>query len=139
MEENLTFASIIKIDDLNNVKFKELIKESLDLWSSKYLLIIKTKTINSLKLTFYPIQNEEIFKITIFEEKFTEKQINDIVGIIKDLNIIHASGLTSKGDKFFYECYLDLYKKNFDKALKNLKAITRNLKIEVIGLKTEKK
>ncbi|TFF93445.1 MAG: hypothetical protein EU543_03610, partial [Promethearchaeota archaeon] len=94
MEENLTFASIIKIDDLNNIKFKELIKESLDLWSSKYLLIIKTKTINSLKLTFYPVQNEEIFKITIFEENFTEKQINDIVGIIRDLNIIHASGLT---------------------------------------------
>lgn len=144
MKSNLTNAKILRKNDIQNTNISDLLKTPLKSWpNSKYILVIKSQTSKCLKLTLYPIKKNRISKITIFEEKFTHNQVIKIANIIKDLNIIHSSGLTSKEDKFFYECYLDFNlqktkgfnKTNFENSLEKLKEITKNIKFEEIYLK----
>jgi len=146
MKHGLTIANIFKRKHIENTRVSDLLKEDLRSWeNSEYILIIKSQTSNCLKLTFYPVKNKIITKITIFGQKFTNNQINKIIEIIKDLNIIHTSGLTAKEDKFFYELYLDLnlseaedfYNKNFEKSLKKLKESEKNIRIEEIKINKE--
>ncbi|TXT61891.1 MAG: hypothetical protein BAJALOKI3v1_730016 [Promethearchaeota archaeon] len=143
MTEELTIAQVLELENLKNFKITNLLKEELKLMDdSKYILVIKLRAPNCIKLTLYPVSNKKIAKLTISGERFTSKQINEIIKIVKDLNIIHTSGLTSKDEKFFYECYLDLnldkaedfYVKNFKKSIRKLRDLRKNIKIEEIGI-----
>jgi hypothetical protein len=143
MTEDLTIAQVLELENLKNLKITNFLEDELKLMKdSKYILIIKLRAPNCIKLTLYPVRNKKIAKLTISGEEFTSKQINEIIKIVKNLNIIHTSGLTSKDEKFFYECYLDLnldkaedfYVKNFEKSIKKLRKLRKNITIEEIGI-----
>ncbi len=143
MKKNLTEGNIFDRNDILNVRLNGYIIEDEKLINSKYILVIKSKTPECLRLTIYPIANDRITKIIIKEEDISKAQIDALVDILKDFNILHTSGLTSRGSKLIFECYLDYYEifetnkcitTKSKIPLDKLKKLIKNIKIEEISL-----
>lgn len=115
----------------------------LDILGSKevpYLLVVKSATIECIRLTIYPIENEKIIKISLSGTDTIENFIEIVSKILQEFKVLHTSGLLKKGDHFYYECYLNLNKsdvkyKDLIASIDKIRYIFKEIKIEEIGLK----
>ncbi|MBY9005757.1 MAG: hypothetical protein KGD63_03280 [Candidatus Lokiarchaeota archaeon] len=140
--KNLTEAAILERENLSKIILNDFISDNNDSIKSKYLLVIKSRTSDCLKLTIYPLNNNRIIKITLREEKISNENVNILINILKNLNVLHTSGLTSKGSNLFYECYLNYDLLEIEDqslgiigiSINKLKDLIKNIKIEEITL-----
>ncbi|MFX1574453.1 MAG: hypothetical protein ACFFB0_17065 [Promethearchaeota archaeon] len=105
----------------------------------KYLLIIHSITEESLRLTIYPINRQNIIKITLFGGSLSSKIFKRVTKILQKFQVIHTSGFLKIKKNFFFECYLNLSlseekSKDLKASLDNIKNIFKEIKIEEIGL-----
>ncbi|TFG16481.1 MAG: hypothetical protein EU531_06365 [Promethearchaeota archaeon] len=106
---------------------------------SSYILIVRLLTKTYAKLTIYPLNKDRILKIIFIGFDIKNIKIEETIKELRNFKIIHASGLTTLGNKSYYECYLDLslgdedykdLKRNLDK----IKNIFEDIKIVEIYL-----
>lgn len=124
---------ILKVSFLNLLGLKE----------DPYLLVVKSATIECIRLTIYPIEKEKIVKITLTGTDTTENFLDVFSKIFQDFKVLHSSGLLKKGECFYYECYLNLNKsdvkyKDLIASIDKNRYIFKEIKIEEIGLKKHK-
>ena len=142
MKINLTNANIYDLNDISKLNFKDYIFNFQELNNFKYLLIIQSKTPECIKLTIYPINKKRITKIIISGEQIPKNDIEKLINTLKSFRILHTSGLTTKDNKLFYECYingslLETEDPNiavFIESIEKLKKIIKNIRIEEISL-----
>jgi len=142
MKISLTNANIYDLNDISKVKLKDYIINYQDLSTFKYLLIIQSKTSECIKLTIYPINKKIITKVIISGEQIPKNDIEKLINTLKSFRILHTSGLTTKDNKLFYECYINrsLMEKEdpnltgFTESIEKLKKIIKNIRIEEISL-----
>ena len=136
----LTDAFIKKKEDFLNL-FPNLLKNTEGTFKdSSYILIVRLLTKIFAKLTIYPLNRSKILKLIFIGFDFQDIMIEETIKKLKEFNIIHTSGLTSLGDKSYYECYLDLSfidkdYKDLQSVLDKIKNIFEDIRIEEINLK----
>jgi hypothetical protein len=121
---------ILKVSFLN-------IKDSKE---NPYLLVVKSASIECIRLTIYPIEKEKIIKISFSGTDTIENFLDSLSKILQGFKVLHTSGLLKKGDHFYYECYLNLNKsdvkyKDLIVSIDKIRYIFKEIKIEEIGLK----
>jgi len=121
---------ILKVSFLNIKEPKE----------DPYLLVVKSASIECIRLTIYPIEKEKIIKISFSGTDTTENFLDRLSKILQSFKLLHTSGLLKKGDHFYYECYLNLNKsdvkyKDLIVSIDKIRYIFKEIKIEEIGLK----
>ncbi|UCD01065.1 MAG: hypothetical protein JSV23_09290 [Promethearchaeota archaeon] len=136
---NLTKAHIQRINDV----FKNTIEISLlnikDLEDYPFLLIIQSIIENSIKLSIYPLKKDKIIKLTFSGFNFSIDTFDEISKTLKNIQIIHTSGVLLIAKQLFYECYLNLSLAEIEamelkKTLEKIKNIFKEIKIEEIAL-----
>jgi hypothetical protein len=104
----LTDAFIKKREEFLTL-FPDLLKNAkVRFKDSSYVLIVRLITKIFAKLTIYPLNKSKILKLIFNGFDIQNTLIEETIKELKDFKIIHASGLTSLGDKSYFECYLDL-------------------------------
>lgn len=121
---------ILKVSFLNILGSKE----------DPYLLIVKSATIECIRLTIYPIDREKIIKIILSGTDTTDKFLEILSKILQEFKVLHTSGLLKKGEHLYYECYLNLNKsdvkyKDLIASIDKIRYIFKEIKIEEIGLR----
>jgi hypothetical protein len=91
-----------------------------------YILIIRLLSKKFAKLTIYPINRDKILKVIFTGFSIQSKVMEELIKKLKSFGIIHTSGITSIGDKLYYECYLDLSLN--DTIYKDLKNVLDKIK-----------
>lgn len=142
MKKSLTDANIYDVINISSLKLEDLVSDYDNLNKFKYLLIIKSKTSECLRLTIYPINKDKITKITISGEKLSNKDVERLINTLRTFQILHTSGLINKDNKLFYECYLNnalletenLSSEEIEESIKQLKELINDIRIEEITL-----
>ena len=121
---------ILKVSFLNILGSKE----------EPYLLIVKSATIECIRLTIYPIDREKIIKIILSGTDTTDNFPEILSKILQEFKVLHTSGLLKKGEHLYYECYLNLNKsddkyKDLITSIDKIRYIFKEVKIEEIGLR----
>ncbi len=73
-----------------------------------HAFIVESTTEKCMKMTMYPQNTTDIIKLTIQIQDGEDTIIKEFPQILKDYDIIHASGLLKIGEVLVYECYLHL-------------------------------
>ena len=104
------------------------------------LLVIESIFHDCMKITIYPIESDEIVKITFTGSDLSDNSITDLLSILHNYKIIHTSGLIIKDEEFYYECYLNLSHKTKDLkgSLDKIRNIFKEITIDTIELKIAK-
>ncbi|MEJ2293723.1 MAG: hypothetical protein P8Y23_03050 [Candidatus Lokiarchaeota archaeon] len=105
-----------------------------------YILIVQLLTKTFAKLTIYPLNRDRVLKIIFRGFDIQNKNVEIFINQLKNFGIIHTSGITILGKKFYYECYLEKWFDDEDyKDLKNvldkIKNVFEDIKIEEIYIK----
>jgi len=92
------YDELLRLDLLNNNIFKK----------HQFILIIQANTREFSRFMIYPINVDKILKITVSSLKENVEELNLISSILKNVKIIHNSGLTVRNNLFIIEIYLKL-------------------------------
>ncbi|MFX1276006.1 MAG: hypothetical protein ACFFAT_13245 [Promethearchaeota archaeon] len=106
----------------------------------RYLLIIKSFTDKSIRITLYPLKNKDVIKLNIQDSDMFEDIFYKLTDFLKNYEIIHNSGLIEFNNYFIFECYLKLDLESpeinqIEKFLDNIKNSTTLFSIEKIKFK----
>ena len=123
---NLTKAHIESIKHFKKSKFSIPILDIKDLDEYPFLLIIQSVIENNIKLTIYPLNVDKVSKISLTGFNLSNEVFEDLSKFLRDFQIIHSSGVILIGNKFYYECYLDI--SDAEEKSKNLKASFNKIK-----------
>lgn len=107
MDSNLTEAYIKPKEGKDEFKFFISKNKISNFDRCPFFLIIQSYTDKYIRITIYPITKSKILKISFLGKKILKNTFDQFLNLIKTFDIIHTSGLISKGDKIFYECYLN--------------------------------
>jgi len=140
---NLTRAHIQELNIITNAILKVSLLDIKNIETYPYLLIIQSTIENSIKLSIYPLKRNKIIKVTFSGFNFSNKNIDNITGILQKFQIIHTSGALVINKQLFYECYLnlsinDIKFVDLKASLDKIKNIFKEVIIEEIGLKKSK-
>ncbi len=140
MISRITNAYIQHISEFPKTVLNISLNELKILENCKYLLVIHSITEESLRLTIYPINRQNIIKITLFGGNLSNKIFKKVTKILQKFQVIHTSGFLKIKKHLFFECYLNLSlseekSKDLKASLDNIKNIFKEIKIEEIGLK----
>lgn len=137
---NITDAYIQHVSDTSKIPLNNLFLDFKNLQHYPYLLIVRLKTEEFIKLTIYPIKKEKITKVSLRGANLSDTLIEQLTRILQEFHVIHTSGFLLIKNQLFYECYLNLSlseKKYIDlkASLHKIKNIFKEIRIEEIGLK----
>ncbi|MHA2282329.1 MAG: hypothetical protein ACXAC5_15915 [Promethearchaeota archaeon] len=140
---NITNAYIQQINEFTYTNLKIPTASFKSLNDYEYLLIVQSFIENSIKLAIYPINKDKIIKVSLCSLKLSKKILKEISKILQQFQVIHTSGFLKIENQLLFECYLNLRfsdKKSEDlkTSLQKLKNIFKIVKIEEIGLNTQK-
>jgi len=140
--KDLTTAYIQRNKDPGDITCNISVSEVKSFKDNPNILVIQSVTESCTRLTIYPIERDEIVKISLSGSNISDKSITDFSNILQNYEILHSSGLLIKAEELYYECYLKLslsdnkikdLKTSLDEFSKIFKAITIE-KIEKIGI-----
>jgi len=136
----LTDAIIKKKEDFLSLFPTLFINKKGKFRETSFILIVRLLTKTFAKLTIYPLNKNKILKIIFIGFDIQNKLVEEAIKKLKIFSIIHTSGLTTLGDKSYYECYLDLSLtdedyKDLKSVLDTIKNIFEDIKIVEIYLK----
>lgn len=139
MISRITNAYIQQLSDFPKTVLNLSLNELKILENCKYLLIIHSITEEFLRLTIYPINRQNIIKVTLLGGTLSSKIFIRVTKILQKFQVIHTSGFLKIKKHFFFECYLNLSlseekSKDLKTSLDNIKNIFKEIKIEEIGL-----
>jgi len=135
-----TNAQIKKIKKSLLRKFSLSYSEAQRFHSFDYLLIIKSLSKISIRITLYPLKTRNVLKLTINAPNDHDEMFLKISEFLKNYEIIHASGLIEINTNLLLECYikgrLNTQELNqLDDFLDNIKTSKTFLNIEKIKFK----
>ncbi len=130
----LTEANIQKITSLNHKILKVPLSHFKQLDEYPYILVIKSITVDFIKITLYPLKKKRIIKISIRGKNVPKEEVLLILNKLQSYEIVHSSGLCyDSNNQLLYECYLNIdfstsnvnilqkllnqYEKNFESIL----------------------
>ena len=136
----LTEAYVQRNKGLPKTTLKISLLDIKDPTKYPFLLIVQSTIEKSIKLSIYPLKNEDIVKVTFSGFNFSNDIFDEISKILQNYQVIHTSGVILIEKQLFYECYLNLSlgetKTNeLNVSLNKIKNIFKEIKIEEIGLK----
>ena len=142
-KDSTTNAQIKKIKKSLLRKFSLTHSEVQKFQSFNYLLIIKSLTNKSIRITIYPLENRDVLKLAIKAPNDHEKMFLKISEFLKNYEIIHASGLIEINKNLLLECYIkgrlnSQELNHLDVFLNNIKTSNTFLNIEKIKFKRKK-
>ena len=101
-----TNAQIKKIKKSLLRKFSLSYSEAQRFQSFDYLLIIKSLSKISIRITLYPLKTRNVLKLTINAPNDHDEMFLKISEFLKNYEIIHASGLIEINTNLLLECYI---------------------------------
>lgn len=119
-KKELTTASIRRIDDPGNITCNISVSDVKAFTENPNILIIQSITQGCTRLTIYPVDKDDILKISLSGSNISEQSITDLSNILQNYEMIHTSGLLIKAEELYYECYLNLSES--DDKTKDLKS-----------------
>ncbi|TFF98872.1 MAG: hypothetical protein EU547_00235 [Promethearchaeota archaeon] len=139
MEKKITDGKVINLKDVPKKSYLgNFLFHYRDLDLFKYILIIESLSPRCLKLSIYPINEENVAKFTFYgrniphEEKSSEEKISQIIKLLSQFKVIHTSGLIIKKEKTFFECYLNINLSNIKNSIiHRIKRFANSLNLEV--------
>lgn len=135
-KDTTTNAQIKKIKKSLLRKFSLTNYEAQRFQSFNYLLIIKSLTKKSIRITLYPLENRDVLKLTIKAPNDHENMFLKVSEFLKLYEIIHAPGLIEINSNFLLECYI---KGRFNtQELNHLYVFLENIKTPNTFLNIEK-
>jgi len=138
-DKTLTDALIKKKDELLVIFQNFFMTVKGKFKDSSYILIIRLLTKTFAKITIYPLNKDKVLKIMFIGFDIQDTKVEETIKELRNFKMIHTSGLTTLGNKSYYECYLDVslgdedykdLKRNLDK----IKNIFEDIKIVEIYL-----
>ena len=138
-KDRLTDAIIKQNTESFELNLAQSISELKDSHLYPYILVIRSNTETYVKITIYPIKNENIIKLTLKGINVLYDDIEILSKRLQKFNIIHTTGLVSKSKNVIYECYLDIRKIDskyieLEESLEKIKNIFKDIKIEEVSL-----
>ena len=139
----LTNAYIQNNEDSTNINLNFSSSGKKNLKKYPYLLVIQSIQEDFIRLTIYPVKIKNLIKVSLCGLKISDETNMISLSLAKTLQnfeIIHTSGLLKKGNKLYFECYLnlslsDVKTRVLKAALNKIKNIFKDIRIEEIGLK----
>ena len=105
-KDSTTKAQIKKIKKSLLKKFSLTFSEVQKFHPFTYLLIIKSLTKKSIRITLYPLDTRDVIKLTINTPNEHENMFLKVSEFLKKYEIIHTSGLIEIDKNLLFECYL---------------------------------
>ena len=138
----LTNAYIQNNEDPTNINLNFSSSGKKNLKKYPYLLVVQSIQENFVRLTIYPVKIKNFIKVSLCGLKISDEAniYLSLAKTLQDFEMIHTSGLLIKGNKLYYECYLnlslsDVKTRVLKAALNKIKNIFKDIRIEKIGLK----
>jgi len=138
----LTNAYIQNNEDPTNINLNFSSSGKKNLKKYPYLLVVQSIQENFVRLTIYPVKIKNLIKVILCGLKISDEAniYLSLAKTLQDFEMIHTSGLLIKGNKLYYECYLnlslsDVKTRVLKAALNKIKNIFKDIRIEKIGLK----
>ena len=138
-KKELTSAFIRRNKDPGNISCNISVSDVKAFKDSPNILVIQSVTEGCTRLTIYPMDKDEIVKISLSGSNVSEDAITDLSSILQNYEMIHTSGLLIKAEELYYECYLnishlDSKTKDLKESLDKIRNIFKRITIEKIGI-----
>lgn len=136
-KNNLTEGTIEKLEKNVDLKVDLSFINEIDFEKYPYTLIIKSKTKRCFRITLYPLEKNEIVKLSLNGENISDNILEKLSQILHRYEIIHTSGLLVKKKQLFYECYLNMTKNSEEfvrltQKLEEIRSVFNSLEITQI-------
>lgn len=128
-KKELTTASIRRIDDSGNISCNISVSDVKAFTENPNILIIQSITQGCTRLTIYPLDKDDILKISLSGSEVSEDTISNLSTVLQNYEMIHTSGLLIKAEELYYECYLNLSQS--DSKTEVLKSSLDTIRLEV--------
>jgi len=107
-KNKISIGKILSKDDFNNAIFPEEVKNEIN--DAPYYLLIFISREDSIKISCFPTNTQDIKKILIKLIEFTPDLVKGISTVLNELNlskdILHTTGICYELENCFYETYL---------------------------------
>ncbi|MCK4382498.1 MAG: hypothetical protein KAW66_04310 [Candidatus Lokiarchaeota archaeon] len=108
LKNNISIGKILSKEDFNATIFPEEVKNEIN--DAPYYLLIFISREDSIKISCFPTQTQDIKKILIKLIEFTPDLVKGISTVLNKLNlskdILHTTGICYELENCFYETYL---------------------------------
>lgn len=108
LKNKISIGKILSKDDFNATIFPEEVKNEIN--DAPYYLLIFISREDSIKISCFPTQTQDIKKILIKLTEFTPDLVKGISKVLNKLNlskdILHTTGICYELENCFYETYL---------------------------------
>jgi len=107
-KNKISIGKILSKDDFNNAIFPEEVKNEIN--DAPYYLLIFISREDSIKISCFPTNTQDIKKILIKLIEFTPDLVKGISTVLNELHlskdILHTTGICYELENCFYETYL---------------------------------
>ncbi len=108
LKNKISIGKILSKEDFNATIFPEEVKNEIN--DAPYYLLIFISREDSIKISCFPTQTQDIKKILIKLTEFTPDLVKGISTVLNKLNlskdILHTTGICYELENCFYETYL---------------------------------
>jgi hypothetical protein len=108
LKNKISIGKILSKEDFNATIFPEEVKNEIN--DAPYYLLIFISREDSIKISCFPTQTQDIKKILIKLIEFTPDLVKGISTVLNKLNlskdILHTTGICYELENCFYETYL---------------------------------
>ena len=108
LKNKISIGKILSKEDFNATIFPEEVKNEIN--DAPYYLLIFISREDSIKISCFPTQTQDIKKILIKLTEFTPDLVKGISTVLNKLNlskdILHTTGICYELETCFYETYL---------------------------------
>jgi hypothetical protein len=108
LKNKISIGKILSKEDFNATIFPEEVKNEIN--DAPYYLLIFISREDSIKISCFPTQTQDIKKILIKLTEFTPDLVKGISKVLNKLNlskdILHTTGICYELENCFYETYL---------------------------------
>ena len=108
LKNKISIGKILSKEDFNATIFPEEVKDEIN--DAPYYLLIFISREDSIKISCFPTQTQDIKKILIKLTEFTPDLVKGISTVLNKLNlskdILHTTGICYELENCFYETYL---------------------------------
>ena len=108
LKNKISIGKILSKEDFNATIFPEEVKDEIN--DAPYYLLIFISREDSIKISCFPTQTQDIKKILIKLIEFTPDLVKGISTVLNKLNlskdILHTTGICYELENCFYETYL---------------------------------
>ena len=139
IRKELTSAYIRRNKDPGNISCNISVNNVKAFKENPNILIIQSVTEGCTRLTIYPVDKNDILKISLSGSDVSEDAITDLSNILQNYEMIHSSGLLIKAEELYYECYLNLSQsdsktEDLKSSLDTIRNVFKEVRIEKIEL-----